>query len=98
MEQIYFTRQEKLAIYKEAEEQLGLDSNATPVVIYAVRNIDGYFWAYANKNIAMLEVLNDLENLYGIDYEEKPLAFTDMNTKWGWEQCWMEKFMITPCV
>lgn len=98
MEQIYFTRQDMLAAHKEGIEQDKGNAKGTPKALYAVRHANGLFVAYCERNTAMYEVLDDLCNEYRLDFEETPLVYTDMNSKWGWEQCWMEKFLVAPCI
>lgn len=97
MEQIYFTREEKLAIYRETEEAMKNASKDMPCVAYAIRDIRGGFYAIPHEGLAIIEVVENLENLFDIDYEEAPLVYTDRNGKFGWEQCWYEKIIVTPC-
>ena len=97
MELIYVTKEDMLAAQKEALKEKSNTSD-TPKVLYAVRHANGLFVAYRERNSAMYDVLDDLCNDYDIDFTKVPLAYTDMNSKWGWEQCWMEKYEVTPCV
>jgi hypothetical protein len=47
-----------------------------------------------DENDATVDIINDLQNLFGKDHETLPLDYTDKNTKYGWADVWWEKIVI----